>query len=160
MYSLSKDIKQINHGSTALKVGFKHCFILLFAFAFSLQQFTAFAYVQDAVSIASTNNSKPPSWHLFTSSHISFHQFTEPDPLEWEMEFTDEDDEGNNSSRKLNSSSTYKYYHADDVAFNEQLYSSCIQSRFLQFASTADNRSNIPLFVLHHSWKKPPLLII
>lgn len=153
MHSLSKDIKPTNYNTTAQKVGIKHCLILLFAFAFSLQQFTAFAYLRDAASTANTNNSKPPSWHLFTSSHISFHQFTEPDPLEWEMEFNDEDDEGNNSNRKLNSSTTYKYYQADDVAFNEQLYTSCIQSRFLQFVSTANDRSTIPFFVLHHSWK-------
>nr|WP_294905270.1 hypothetical protein [uncultured Lacibacter sp.] len=77
----------------------------------------------------------------------------EPDPLEWEMEFTEEDDDGDNSSRKLNSNSTHKYYLADDSAFNELLYTSCLQSRFSQFASTVDNRSTIPFFVLHHSWK-------
>ncbi|NCU05183.1 MAG: hypothetical protein GXC73_14485 [Chitinophagaceae bacterium] len=150
MHAICNSIKQITPGTTALKAGIKHCFILLFAFAFSLQQFSVFACKADAASITSNHHSKPSSWHLFTSSHISFHQFLAPDPLEWEMEFTEEDD---GSSRKPSNSTAHKYYLVDNSSFNDLFYISGLQSRFLQFASTVDNRSTIPFFILHHSWK-------
>lgn len=36
---------------------------------------------------------------------------------------------------------------------NEHNYSSVLRSRFLQFALSIHKRSDIPFFILHHSWK-------
>ena len=146
----SKDIKYNHQHFASVKAACRYCLILLFAFAFSLQQFTAYAYVRDAVNITSTHTAKPHSWHLFTSSHISFHQILAPDPLEWEMEFAEEEED---NSRKASNSTAHKYYLIENSSFNDLFYISGLRSRFLQFASTVDNRSTIPFFILHHSWK-------
>ncbi len=36
---------------------------------------------------------------------------------------------------------------------NEHNYSSMLRSRYMQFALLVHNKSDIPFFILHHSWK-------
>jgi hypothetical protein len=150
MQGKSTNIKFTNQHYLSVKAAFKYCLILLFAFAFSLQQFSAFAYSQLAESSKKETSSHLHSQQLFNSSQFSYHLPFQPNPLEWEMEFVEEDDDNNNKKISID---VHKNHFVETHSSGEFEYTTCLKSRYLQLTSSVNNRATIPFFILHHSWK-------
>jgi hypothetical protein len=149
MQGKSKNIKSSNHLYSSVKAAFKFCLVLLFAFAFSLQQFSAFAYTQLAESTKKETGYNLHSQHLFNSTPLSYHLPFQPNPLEWEMEFVEEDDDNH---RKINIDDCRDHFLETHLS-GEFEYTTCLKSRYLQLSSSVNNRATVPFFILYHSWK-------
>ncbi|QNA43050.1 hypothetical protein [Lacibacter sediminis] len=134
----------------SVKAAFKYCLFLLFVFAFSLQQFSAFAYTQLAANTTKENGSHLHSQRIFSNAQLSYHLPFQPNPLEWEMEFVEEDDEHNN--RKI-SVDDYRTQFSKTHSSDELAYATGLKSRYLQLTSSVSKRPSIPFFILYHSWK-------
>lgn len=150
MQGKSTNIKFTNQLFLSVKAVFKYCLLLLFTFAFSLQQFSAFAYPQLAESAKKESSSRLHSQHLFNSSQFAYHSPFAPNPLEWEMEFVEEEDDSNN--RKINIDDD-RHQIVEQHSSDELAFTTCLKSRYLQLASSVSKRSTVPFFVLYHSWK-------
>ena len=146
----SKHIKSPNQIYLSITAGIKYCLVLLFAFAFSLQQFSAFAYTQLAENSIKENGSHFYSQNIYSGNGLSYHLPFVPNPLEWEMEIIEEDDE--HGHRKLSADYCSTHF-GRTFSSNESLYNSSLNCRYLQRSFAADSRWTIPFFVLYHSWK-------
>lgn len=150
MQGKSRNIKFTNQLYLSVKAAFKYSLFLIFVFAFSLQQFSAFAYTQLAENTKQENGSRLHSQQIFSNPQISYHLPIQPNPLEWEMEFLEEEDDYNN--RKTSADDCRNHFsktHSSD----ELEYTTGLKSRYLQLTSSVSNRPSIPFFILYHSWK-------
>jgi hypothetical protein len=150
MQEKSRNIKITNQFCSSVKAVLNYCLVLLFALAFSVQQFSAFAYTQLAESAKNESKTQLPSQHLLNNIQFAYHLPIAPNPLEWEMEFVEEDDEYN--SRKISADdcgNLFKKTYSSD----EAEYATSLNSRYLQLISFAGKRPSIPFFILYHSWK-------
>ncbi len=128
---------------------FSYCLLLLFAFAFSLQQFSAFAYTQ-LVQNSKENASVLRPQQLIHHSPLSYHLPIAPNTLACEMEILEEDENDNNRRTGIDDQRNgVAAGHCSD----ENDFTIALKSRYLQLASSANQRTSIPLFILHHSWK-------
>lgn len=150
MQGKSTNIKFTNQLYLSLQAAFKYGLFLLFVFAFSLQQFSAFAYTQLAENTKKDNGSGLHSRHIFSKAQLSYHLPFVPNPLEWEMEFVEEDDENNNRKISADDCRTSFIKKHSSVELD---YTTCLTSRYLQLTSSVSNRPSIPFFILYHSWK-------
>ncbi len=150
MQGKSTNIKFTNQLYGSIKAAFKFCLVLLFAFAFSLQQFSAFAYTHLAENSKKESSSHLHSQHIFSNSQLSYHLPFQPNPLEWEMEFVEEDDENNN---RKTSADDYRTSFIKKHSSDELDYTTGLNSRYLQLTSSVSKRPSIPFFILYHSWK-------
>lgn len=81
----------------------------------------------------------------FFSSEIPFHSSRSSDGVDAEIEPT-EDDIRNDLSESFGNS-----FHNFNI--EEIIYTSFIKSRYLRLASSIQQQSELPYFVLYHSWK-------
>ena len=66
--------------------------------------------------------------------------------LDIEVEVT-EDDELEHDVDCSNSCANQQF------TIEERLYTSCIKSRYLRLVSSLDSKTEVPYFILHHSWR-------
>ena len=149
MQRKSTYIKATHKLYSSLKVVFNYCLLLLFTFAFSLQQFSAFAYTQLAENSNNENSPVLHSQHLFNSTQLSYHLPFDANILPYEMEVFEEEDD----NERKNSSDVCGDYFVSRHSSTECDPTNFLKSRYLQLASSANKRSSVPLFILHHSWK-------
>lgn len=140
--------KVTNQLYSSVKTGLSYSLLLLFAFAFSLQQFSAFAYTQLAQN-SKENASVIHPHQLVHHSPLSYHLPVAPNTLAYEMELMEEDDDTNRKTAIDDQRNDVAAGHLSD----ETDITIVLKSRYLQLASSANQRSTIPLFILHHSWK-------
>lgn len=149
MQGKNTNIKFTNQLYVSIKAAFKFCLVLLFAFAFSLQQFSAFAYTQLAENTKKETGTNLHSQHLLSNSQLSYHLPFQPNPLEWEMEFVEDDDD---NIRKFNIEDC-KVHFTEKYSSVEFVFTTNLKSRYLQLTSSVSKRPSIPFFILYHSWK-------
>lgn len=148
MQRKSTHIKVTQQLYSAVKTVFNYCMLLLFTFAFSLQQFSAFAYTQLAESSTKENNPVLHAQRLFNNTQLSYHLPISSN-LQYEMEVVEEE----NDNERKNSNDDGRTYFLSNHASTETDHTNFLKSRYLQLASSANRRSAVPLFILHHSWK-------
>ena len=148
MLRTSTNIKSTNQSYSSLKAGLKYCLVILFAFAFSLQQFSAFAYTQLAESSTKENSTAVQAQRIFNNTQLSYH-LPISSKLQYEMEVVEEE---NDNDRKNNNDDGGTYF-LNSHSSTETYHTNFLKSRYLQLASSANRRSSVPLFILHHSWK-------
>ena len=148
MQRKSTYIKATHQVYSNLKAVFNYCLLLLFTFAFSLQQFSAFAYTQLAESSTKENNPALHAQRLFNSSQLSYHLPISSN-LQYEMEVVEEEND-NERKNSGDEGGTYFLSRHSSIEYN---HTNFLKSRYLQLASSANRRSAVPLFILHHSWK-------
>jgi hypothetical protein len=149
MQRKSTYIKATQQIYSTAKLVFNYCLLLLFTFAFSLQQFSAFAYTQLAESSTKENSPVLHAQHLFSSSQLSYHLPFASNLLQYEMEVVEEEDD----HERKNSNDDGAGYFLSTYASTQCNHTNFLKSRYLHLASSANKRSAIPLFILHHSWK-------
>lgn len=149
MQRKSTYIKATHPVYSSLKVVFNYCLLLLFTFAFSLQQFSAFAYTQLAENSAKENIPAFHSQQLYNSSQLSYHLPFASNLSQYEMEVVEKEDE----NERKNSSDDCGDYFLSRHSSTECDHTNFLKSRYLQLASSANKSSSVPLFILHHSWK-------
>lgn len=149
MQGKSRNIKFTNQLYLSVKAAFKYSLFLIFVFAFSLQQFSAFAFTQLAENTTKETSSNLHSQHLLSNSQLSYHLPFQPNPLEWEMEFLEEEDDNNRKITADDYRTSFIKKHSSD----ELDYTTGLNSRYLQLTSSVSKRASIPFFILYHSWK-------
>lgn len=150
MLKKSTNIKFTNQVCQSIKAVFNYCLVLLFTLAFSVQQFSAFAFTQLAESAKKESSAHLYSQHLYNSTQFAYHLPFAPNPLVWEMEFVEEDDDEQHKKISVDCS---KHCIVEKHSPGELIYTTYLKSRYLQLASSFSNRPSIPFFVLYHSWK-------
>lgn len=131
--------------TTFIKTVINYCLIALLAFSFSWQQFSAFVTIQGP---STANASGFHAQHTTATAQFFSHFPFESAPIgqEMEMEVLEEDETKN--SHDAYCTAFVQTYSSDEI-----LYTSSLRSRFLQLATSIHNRSTVPFFILHHSWK-------
>ncbi len=122
---------------------------VVIAFAFFLQQLSAFTFVKEKP----LSGEKSITRILYneqgsSAAHISATIPLQSLPTETDLEFEiAEEEETKNSFTDYGAESAEKY------VLNEINFTSFLRIRFLQIASSVENQPVLPLFILHHSWK-------
>ena len=150
MQGKSTNIKFTNHLYLSLKPAFKYCLFVLFAFAFSLQQFSASAYMKLAESTRKDSGSTLQVQHSSYDSQPSYDLPLAPNPLAWEIECLEEEEENNNKKISLDDCRNHlsKTHSSDEIE-----YTSSLKSRYFQLTCAVSKRPSIPFFLLYQSWK-------
>ncbi|MEJ8818581.1 hypothetical protein [Lacibacter sp. H407] len=146
MSQTSSYIKLRKQRKTPIKTVINYCLIALLAFSFSWQQFSAFITIQGPRTASASGFHAQHS--TATAPQFSSHFPFESAPIgqEMEMEVLEEDETKNSHDEYC--TAFVQTYSSDEI-----LYTSSLKSRFLQLATSIHNRSTVPFFILHHSWK-------
>lgn len=139
--------KKSNAAALVLKAVVCYCLIFLITISVSLQQFAVYAKGFSPAftkEISYQKNGHSNTGRFFSqlpASHNSFICF------DIDVEVLEEEDLRNECTENCQP-------FAGNYVAGELLYTSSIRSRYLQMLSAFYNRTAVPFFILHHSWKE------
>jgi hypothetical protein len=122
--------------------------VLFLAFALLIRQFASFASIHDEME-----RTDRPVFIESTMASTAYYSAQHPlhsIPENWEMEIVAEDSEENdaqNNWEEPNNQSDRKF------STEELLYTAYLKSLYVHLASSIQGQSQVPRFILHHSWK-------
>lgn len=130
---------------SSIKAVLGYCWMVILSLSFCSQQFSSFVAHSGPLK---ESPAVVQGLHLSTAPQLSAPLPIESAPasLDIEMEVAEEDETKNHTD-------DYYRHPLRDHLSEELQYSSSLLSRFLQLATSIHNRSTVPCFVLHHSWK-------
>ena len=141
---MSKTIQhKISFNSKSLNVLLISCFFIVVSFFHNQNSFLNFnKSISKKIDFFTDvkNANYPAQFHFSTNPLVE--SVINIDQLE------DSEDENEQKGSQVNCADILQNFSK-----NEHNYSSILRSRYLQFALSFQKRSDIPYFILHHSWK-------
>ncbi|WP_336518032.1 hypothetical protein [Pollutibacter soli] len=122
------------------------CFVAFLTVVFSLQQFSALAHTFHSGNQARAKGEKIQISHAGAGTQIAADFPYEEDSREKEAELNEEEV----SKLKIGK---HLHHFIEKYFTGEPSDNSFLQSQFLQINSSIQNRSSVPFFILHRSWK-------
>lgn len=122
--------------------------VLFLAFALLIRQFAFFASNHDTTE--DRDRAMLPERTITSTAYYSAQHPLHSIPENWELEIVAEDSEENDTQNNWEEPND----HSDrKFSTEELLYTSYLKSLYVQLASSIQGQSQVPRFILHHSWK-------
>ncbi|MBC6491321.1 hypothetical protein ACFSQD_13820 [Flavihumibacter stibioxidans] len=130
-----------------IKAVFQYCLLPLLAFFLTAAPLKSFSQSVGVFTPTEDNCSKIQPDHPLSSAQFSYHLPFESNPVDSEMEISEEEDD-KFITDAFTCQDIVKYSSA------ELFYTAFIRNRLSQISSAIGNRPKVPFFILYHSWKR------
>lgn len=143
---MHKNFKLKRKGRFCNRKTLNFCFVAFLAVVFLLQQFSALAHTFNPGNHTRAKGEKFHIAHAGLGTQVASDFPYEEDSREPEAELNEEDVSKFRVSKQL-------HHFIEKYFAGEILDTTFLQSQFLQINSSIQNRTSIPFFILHRSWK-------